>query len=336
MSNVSETLLRQWTVLKNVPVHPQQITATELMGRVKGLGFEIGKRTIERDLQSLSALFPLIAEDKKRPYGWSWRRDADAYTLPAMSPVQALALCLARDHLTSLLPSGLLDALSPYFTSADKLLSNRESAKGMADWRKKIAIVPANQALIPPQYDEEIIETIHTALLSEKQLEIDYASRGQRKKTYPIHPLGLVQRGAVIYLVATMSTYEDIRILALHRIQRAEELEDPVRIPEDFSLDQFIAQGAFGFVVRAGEQDIQIEAVFDAEAAEHLRETPLSKDQEYIEEEGSVRIRATVSNTLQLRWWLMSFGEKVEVLGPDSLRKEFAETARAMRAAYKK
>ena len=42
--------------------------------------------------------------------------------------------------------------------------------------------------------------------------QISYASRDQGEtKTYPAHPLGFVQRGAVSYLVATLYDYNDIR-----------------------------------------------------------------------------------------------------------------------------
>jgi len=43
-----------------------------------------------------------------------------------------------------------------------------------------------------------------------------------------------------------------------------------------------------------------------------------------------VRVTATVRDTLQLRWWLLGFGEKVDVIIHETLREEFAETAREM------
>ena len=335
MNSKSDTILRQWMILRNIPVFPRKITATELTNRLKKEGFDISKRTTERNLQTLSQIFPLQSDERSRPYGWSWSKDADMFTIPAMSPVQALTLSLARDHLTSLLPASLMETLAPYFKSADNVLLSGESIKNMADWRDKVAIVPSNQALIPPQYDEEIIETIHAALLEEKQLEIEYANRAMdESKTHTIHPLGLVQRGAVIYLVATMYSYEDIRILALHRIRSATVLETPSKIPKDFCLGQYIAKGAFGFVAR--KEAIRLVARFAVSAAEHLRETPLSKDQEFIEEGETVCITATVSDAQQLRWWLMAFGDQVEVLEPAFLREDFRQTAQSVHALYLK
>jgi predicted DNA-binding transcriptional regulator YafY len=46
------------------------------------------------------------------------------------------------------------------------------------------------------------------------------------------------------------------------------------------------------------------------------------------------RVVATVSDTPQLRWWLLGFGDGVEVLKPAALRRELAEIARKMARRY--
>jgi predicted DNA-binding transcriptional regulator YafY len=47
-----------------------------------------------------------------------------------------------------------------------------------------------------------------------------------------------------------------------------------------------------------------------------------------------VTVQATVADTQQLRWWLLGFGDKVEVLGPAGLRAEFAALAARLAARY--
>ena len=331
-NNNQDTLLRQWIILGNIPQFPRKITVTELLRRVEAEGFDVTKRTIERNLQTLSLIFPLYSDVRSRPYGWSWQPDARTFSLPAMSPSQALVLSLARDHLTNLLPRSMMATLSPYFTYADNVLLSGEGVKNMANWRDKAAIVPSSQPLISPEYSEELLETVHSALFSEKKLEIDYFSRSQNTVVKSIiHPLGLVQRGAVIYLVATYYSYRDIRILALHRIQSAKQLESASSKPKGFCLHDYITQGAFGF---ASGGKIRLHVRFTSEAAMHLRETPLSPDQQMIDEEGHVRIEATVSDTSQLRWWLLAFGDQAEVIEPIALREEFIKTAESMHKIY--
>lgn len=40
--------------------------------RLRDAGFSISKRTIERDLNELSLIFPLERNDKSIPFGWHW------------------------------------------------------------------------------------------------------------------------------------------------------------------------------------------------------------------------------------------------------------------------
>jgi predicted DNA-binding transcriptional regulator YafY len=67
----------------------------------------------------------------------------------------------------------------------------------------------------------------------------------------------------------------------------------------------------------------------------HLLETRLAADQ-VVEDEGDdhFRVTATVNDTAQLRWWLLSFGSKVEVLEPQGLREEMANQAYWMNRMY--
>lgn len=70
-------------------------------------------------------------------------------------------------------------------------------------------------------------------------------------------------------------------------------------------------------------------------SAFHLTERKLSEDQ-FLREtaDGRVRLSPTVADTAELRWWLLGFGEGVEVIGPKALRAEFKETAENMARAY--
>jgi len=333
MQSQNDTLLRLLTMLRYIPQHPRQITARELTERVETEGFVVSKRTVERDLLSMSEIFPLVSNERSRPYGWSWSKDAEAFALPGMSPLQALTLELAHDHLATLLPASLLETLTPYFKCAEGVLSSGEGVKKLASWRKKVAIVPPNQPLIPPSYPEEIIEAVHSALLSEQQLEISYKSREQGEtKSYPVHPLGIVQRGAVTYLVATLYDYTDIRLLAVHRIKSAQVLDQPAKPPKKFDLAKYIRQGAFGFE-ESGE--IKLVVRFTVPAAEHLLETPLSLDQQIEPDQPDwVRVEATVPDTAQLRWWLLGFADQVEVLEPASLRDAFVNMSQSLHGIY--
>ncbi|MDP2805772.1 MAG: hypothetical protein Q8O24_07495, partial [Gallionellaceae bacterium] len=76
MKSQNDTLLRILTMLRHIPKHPQQITAKVLHERLEEALFKVSKRTVERDLLSLSDIFSLISNERSIPYGWSWSKDA--------------------------------------------------------------------------------------------------------------------------------------------------------------------------------------------------------------------------------------------------------------------
>jgi predicted DNA-binding transcriptional regulator YafY len=120
--------------------------------------------------------------------------------------------------------------------------------------------------------------------------------------------------------------------MALHRIQSASMLGDAVRTPEDFSIDKVINGGKFGFGL--GNQ-IQLEAIFHNGTGEHLFETALSLDQALTElPDGSLRVIATIADTPQLIWWLLGFGDGVEIIQPAELRASLSKTAANMHHRY--
>ena len=70
------TLSRQWALLRQLPSRSPGITSAELVWRLRDVGFSVSKRTVERDLNELSLIFPLERNDKSIPFGWHWSAKA--------------------------------------------------------------------------------------------------------------------------------------------------------------------------------------------------------------------------------------------------------------------
>jgi len=332
MPSNSETLLRQWQMLRSIPRYPAKITAASLKEKLDAEGYRVAKRTVERDLQELSLAFPLMLDNRSKPYGWSWQKDAPAFDLPGLGNNEALTLTLVEQHLQQLMPASTLDVLAPYFKAAHQHLASLPKAKHMLGWPDKVRSVVPMQPLLPPRIIPEIQRIISEALLSDRQLQISYRPRGKKSAKYRIHPLALVQRGPLLYLYVRMFDYEDTRILALHRITLAEMLPETTQYPPNFNLDNEIAQGRFSF---GDGTRIQLKAKFDGDSGVHLYETPLSQDQVIEELPEGMFITATVADTPQLAWWLLALGASVEVLEPTSLREKIAHTVREMGDIYR-
>lgn len=328
------SLLRQWNMLRLLPRAPGKISVRDLCQRLRDAEFAVTERTIQRDLNELAAVFPLVVDDRDKPFGWSWQRDASSFDLPGLSLPEALTMTLVEQHLRNHLPPSTIDALQPHFHSAARALSSVDGSAMSKSWLNKVRSIAPQQPLQAPAMNVECQRTVYLALMRDRQLTLHYKKRDAQHATVydVVHPLAVVQRGALIYLVCMFAAYEDVRTLALHRLQHAEMRYEEARPKPGFDLDAYIASGQFGVIAGA---PITLRAAFARAAGEHLYETPLSADQ-LLEagEDGMVRLTATVPHTRSLVWWLLGFGDGVEVLEPPLLREEMAAIAANMAAAY--
>jgi predicted DNA-binding transcriptional regulator YafY len=328
--SAADTLLRQWHMLRVIPRHPRRITVREIQARLEAESFAVTARTVQRDLMELSNAFPLVSDEREKPYGWSWQARAPVFDLPNLSNHEALAFAMVEDYLRPLLPRALLDQLQPYFAVAHKRMASERGARGNASWLGKVGVVQPTQALIPPKVDARVQGAVTDALLDDRRLDASYRRKGEREpRRYSLNPLALIQRGPVTYLLATVSDYDDVLMFALHRFERVSIADGKARRPKGFELTSYLKAGWAHY---GTGKTINLDALFSAAVAEHLQETPLSEDQRATGAEGRVRLRATVADTPQLRWWLLAFGNAVQVLGPATLRRWFAETTSAMAA----
>lgn len=326
---MSATLPRIMAMLRHVPHHPRKIDTSTLQQRLDSAGYVISQRSIQLDLNELSLFLPLVS-DSARPQGWSWQTDAEQFHLPFLEPQAALAFHLVERYLHTLLPESTLEYLTPWFRTAANVLETSNS--GMTQWPDKVRLLPRGQRLQSPKIAPEVHRAIYGALLDERQVVVRY-QRQAELKDYLVHPLGIVTRDTVIYLVCTMWDFTDVRQLALHRMQSVTVLDSACRRPEGFTLDGYIDAGAFGYP--EGEGAIVLDATFTATAAAHLVESPLSDDQRITPEgDGLVRVSATVLDTKELRWWLLGFGDQVIVNGPSGLRERMRSAAAGMAAGY--
>ncbi|MCA1799666.1 MAG: WYL domain-containing protein [Xanthomonadaceae bacterium] len=330
---MTDTLHRHWMMLQMIPRAPRKITVEDVCSRLANGGYAVTKRTVERDLQKLSATFPLVVDDRNKPYGWQWGKEALSFDLPAMDVPTALTFHFVREYIQPLLPAPVRSHLAPHIETATKTLDGAVS-NSLRSWTDKVMVIPQGQMLRAPEVRHDVADTVYAAVLAEKRINIKYRPQHAdgATKDYEASPLGLVMRDHVCYVVASLFEYDDILQLAMHRIDHAELNDKPAKIPVGFSLKAYVGEGAFAYPV--GDR-MTLVAIFDKDAAFHLGETPLSDDQILEPLEGArVRLTATVKDTQQLRWWLMSFGAKVEVKKPVALRNELAATAKALVERY--
>lgn len=321
-ANSRSTLSRQWELLKLLPSRPPGYTVQVLVEQLADAGYEISKRTVERDLNELSLLFPLQCNNKGMPYGWYWTPGSPS-DLPGVTLSEALTLQLVETSLRPLLPAGILKSLQPRFAQARQKLDALTAQMPAARWIDKIASVAPELNLIAPEIDVDLLEAIQQALLDDQQIASTYfAVHTNKIRTLTLNPLALILRGSISYLAATVEPYTDVRLFAVHRFKQVEILETPTNRPADFELKTYIKSGALQF---SQGDVIQLKARISGDLVNLLAETPLSADMQINAVGDGHELTATVLDSWQLHWWVFSQTDAIEVLEPIKLRIEIGQ-----------
>lgn len=328
---MADTSLRYLILLGLLPKQRPGIGTYEIQQQLKKKGYEVTQRTIQRDLEKLSSDFPIKADPKGNKNLWRFADNAKPVVLPNIDLQGAITLKLAQHELSSEVPHSVHSFLQPYFPLADKIL---KQDKGKGAISEKIAVLPSGYALPKPVIKPSISEEMTQAVMDELQCEIRYQSdMNQSSKKLLVHPLAIVVKEPVTYLLAVIDGHNEVSQLPIHRITSVKVQARVVEEPEDFSLQDYIQQGHFGVVT--DKESISLHLKAGPALGQILKDSPLSADQVIDSaDDYSCEIKASVDNSEELKRWLIGWGEEVEVLAPQSLRQAITETTRNLMARY--
>lgn len=80
------SIVRQWHLLTLLPKGPRRVDTATLEDRLRSRGLTIHRRTIQRDLVELATVFPIVSDERSKPYGWRWADDAELLcAIPALA-----------------------------------------------------------------------------------------------------------------------------------------------------------------------------------------------------------------------------------------------------------
>ena len=282
-----------------------------------------------------------------------WRlKESSPLNKSGLSDYEAAMVCLASQLLEPLLPPHLRQHIDVSRQRAEHMLINARPFGTLQQdsplWMLKLV----NRVWVekPPPVSPKVQDAVFEALRSKRKLRIGYLSV-ERKRQWldpiiiDVDPIRLVQHGdARLYLIA--STRDQVKALAgqtteneklsgyrrfaVHRITEAEILERQTTdyIELEKSID---SQPGFGW-----EGKIRLIANTSADIAVRLEESPLNETQiiQPTSDAAWYRLEVDIDMNWELRWWILSHGKHIVVLGPLDLRSDIAAQLAAANAAY--
>jgi proteasome accessory factor B len=135
-----------------------------------------------------------------------------------------------------------------------------------------------------------------------------------------------------LYLIGWDETRDAVRTFKVERIR------DVALTPRTFEAtetDAFEAKLRAAWDIIADQPPVTVDLRFAPTVAARVREATWHPTQSVEEQpDGSLRWRATVSGTIEIRLWILQWGADVEVLAPAELREDVAATLRRALTRY--
>src|SRR5690606_24929580 len=200
-----------------------RVTAAELAEEL-----EVSERTARRDLEALAMAGIPVYSQPGRNGGWSLLGGART-DLSGLTAAEARALFLLAGPSSRVTPEAkaalrkLVQALPETFRAEAEAAASAV-VLDPAQWG-------ATPAPPPPFLDE-----LQRAVVAGRQVELGYADREGRESVRTVHPLGLVSKTSVWYLVA--GTDAGLRTFRVSRVRSVTVTDRPVERPEDFDLEE--------------------------------------------------------------------------------------------------
>lgn len=194
---------------------------------------EISERTARRDLEALAMSGVPVYSQRGRGGGWQLIGGATT-DLTGLSSDEARALFLAVGPTAEQTPAltaalGKLGAALPETFRADAEAASLAVKVDAAGWST------IHTADTPP-----LLGTLTDAVIERRQIELAYESPRSGASERTAHPLGLVTKRGVWYLVADTDPSrhpEGLRTFRLDRIRSVEVLDEPAERADGFDLD---------------------------------------------------------------------------------------------------
>jgi predicted DNA-binding transcriptional regulator YafY len=295
-----------------------RVTAAELADEL-----EISERTARRDLEALSMAGIPVYSQAGRGGGWSLLGGSRT-DLSGLTAAEARTLFLVAGPSASATPQikaalrKLVRALpEPFRAEAEAAAS--AVVIDPASWDRTHVPAPAH------------LDELQRAVVEGVQVRIVYAAPDRPEAERTVHPLGLVAKASVWYLVA--ATDAGMRTFRLSRVREVTLMQDPAERPEGFDLETHWR----AVVAELDERRVTFRATarVEAEAIPWLRSslgTRVAIREENAGDRVEIEIRSWSARSLAGE--LAGFGRWVEVLDPGEVREELARIGDELRERY--
>jgi predicted DNA-binding transcriptional regulator YafY len=180
---------------------------------------------------------------------------------------------------------------------------------------------------------DQTFDTLGQAVVNKRICMLSYNSVYDKKViNLTVKPLKLLFMGRAWYLIAYSNNHRENRTFKLSRIEKIVVTPRVFTKPLDVDLDGYFGN-AWSMIPEGREYRVHLK--FKPKVATTVSDVRWHKTQETeLLPDGSLDYRATVDGLGEITWWILGYGDQVEVVAPVSLRKKMVKIAKSVLANY--
>ena len=275
---------------------------------------EVSRRSAERLRDVLIWEIPQIEElpttGREKHWGFSRSshlREIISFSKDEIAELEGIKNNLQLDSTKDVL-NGIVDKL--------KALS-RKNATEIEDTIEILLKTEGSAVTQKPSYkiDIQILDTIRQAIKENLRIKCKYDGRDKI-----LSPFGIVY-GANVYLIGVEGDKPDPYVYRLHKVTDIELTEETFD-KGDFDIKEY-ANRSFGVYQN---EIIKVELRFSKEVADDVLNYNFHPTQKVKQnDDGTVTVKFKASGELEILWHIFRWGDKVQIISPKSLKKEYVE-----------
>ncbi len=283
--------------------------------------FDVSRRTIFRDLNELQAIgVPFEYDINSKGY----EVKPEFFLRPLeLNLQQALSLLLLIRESSKHMQ---LPYMSSVLMAALKIESNlpREIMKYCEGTTKFISSKPHPQA--PTKELDRVFELLQRAIERKHKTKMSYDSFFDKQviKTefWPFH---LLYNRRAWYVVGFSKMHDSVRTFKLGRIKEIDAIDKCYISKKGFDAGNYFGQ-TWSMIPEGKVYNIKLR--FKSKVAKNVSEVHWHSSQKItFEKGGSAIAEFRVDGLGEITWWILGYGDQVEVLQPAALRKKIKKTA---------
>lgn len=305
----------------------KSMTIKSIHDSLKNDGFDVSRRTIERDIRKMFIeSFPINCMDEEEDS----KRNREYYI-----DREYLNWVLQKVPLHEHLAEKIMEKLLPPSQEVGYAIGRRDNSLGKGDFDEPGYIWFDAKFIGFFDYSKhrEILTRLIDSLLRKVVCQVEYqALASETAKTYTIEPYRLVFYRGGLYVMAIVRKHRKIVSLAIERIKSLRFTDKRFKDSHKKAVQEF-KKDQFGMFEAYPVQEVELR--FEKAVVPHIQGRIWHESQkEKLQKDGSLLLNFTVGLSDELISWILSWGRWVKVIKPEELKQKIKEEARCIDNNY--